>query len=574
MIISCSVLVLTCCSTYLTVQLHNALLLSILYNTTRPSLPPAALRHSGWHKRRRDKDGVKIEDRDPKRRKVKATVMAIGKRERAELKMLGLGTKKEAEREREKAREREETKQRSLGAALDSRGTHIGQDGLPLALADAKQPPASGLLPLCAYSGALLTYHRSTALPQDYMRCLQAPHCCETRMLPDVDSLKDRMSLIAYDSGLAGGADDIAAVLGVQAIEVCCATLPPRCFGTDLGASQTHLTSMISSVISLIRSNRANGVQTSSSSQLDLLTAASEAASATPDQPSITVSDGKTTLPLDSVRAAELLAATDDSIIPDTPLELHDFSALFDISPGLLAQPHLAAVERLFAIPPPSDSEESELSSSDEEGDDEEGDVAMRETTTAATSSGGARKQPKLTRSSSIARPRSARSGSRSNSLNGSGREQYLIDPTAVAIPVGHPDVAHNPRTGTSSSSVNGGVNGEGGTATPNGTGTPQLSPKAVLLRQQLFPESENEQGSAGGVGAGAGAGAGAGDVSLQVPQSPSNNTSTDGGSESEDGAGHGHVTRGETAANGAARRRRGKLWEVVDSVRLLDGVL
>lgn len=39
-------------------------------------------------------------------------------------------------------------------------------------------------------------------------------------MLPDVDSLKHRMSLIAYDSGLANGADTKAAALGVQAIEV------------------------------------------------------------------------------------------------------------------------------------------------------------------------------------------------------------------------------------------------------------------------------------------------------------------------------------------------------------------
>lgn len=143
-----------------TVQLHNALLLSILYNTTRPSLPPAALRHAGWHKRKRDKDGVKFEDRDPKRRRVKATVMAIGKRERAELKMLGLGPKKEAEREKEKAREREEAKQRSLGASLDSRGTHVGKDGLPLALADAKQPPASTSLAASLW-GLSLTSHRT-----------------------------------------------------------------------------------------------------------------------------------------------------------------------------------------------------------------------------------------------------------------------------------------------------------------------------------------------------------------------------------------------------------------------------
>ena len=127
--------------------MHNALLLSILYNTTRASLPPAALQHSGWHKRKRDKDGSKVPERDPKRRKVKATVMAIGKRERAELKMLGLAPRKESEREKLKAREKEEAKQRSIGATLDSRGTHLGKDGLPLALADAKQPSASQLAP-------------------------------------------------------------------------------------------------------------------------------------------------------------------------------------------------------------------------------------------------------------------------------------------------------------------------------------------------------------------------------------------------------------------------------------------
>lgn len=73
--------------------------------------------------------------------------MAIGKRERAELKMLGLAPRKESEREKLKAREKEEAKQRSIGATLDSRGTHLGKDGLPLALADAKQPSASQLAP-------------------------------------------------------------------------------------------------------------------------------------------------------------------------------------------------------------------------------------------------------------------------------------------------------------------------------------------------------------------------------------------------------------------------------------------
>lgn len=39
-------------------------------------------------------------------------------------------------------------------------------------------------------------------------------------MLPDVDNLKDRMSLISYDLGLSEGADSKVAALGLLAIDV------------------------------------------------------------------------------------------------------------------------------------------------------------------------------------------------------------------------------------------------------------------------------------------------------------------------------------------------------------------
>lgn len=120
------------------VQVHNALLLSILYNTTRPYLPPASLRHSGWHKRRRDKDGSKLEDRDPKRRKIKAQVMALGKRERAEIKSLAI-VKKDAELAI-KELEYTITGKGLLRASLDSKGGKVGKDGIPLALKDIKTP--------------------------------------------------------------------------------------------------------------------------------------------------------------------------------------------------------------------------------------------------------------------------------------------------------------------------------------------------------------------------------------------------------------------------------------------------
>lgn len=336
--------------------------------------------------------------------------------------------------------------------------------------------------------------------------------------------------------------------------------------GADpLPSAQTHLKSMISSVISLIRTNRRNGIQTPASQQLSLLTTASDLEDAS--QPSITVNDGKDTLPVDSIRAADLLAA--DNTFPDPPIDTYDFAALFEISPSLLVQPHVGAVERLYAIPPPSDSEESNSSSSEVE--DEDGDQQMGE---AQQLSG---KQPKLARSGSG--PRSTRGPSRSNSMASTGgsaattgREQYLIDPTAVAIPIGHPDVAH-PRisdarsTASGTPRLNNGGTGTNGMATPNIAGTPQLSPKSLSLRQQLFPEFENDASGNGG-----------GDASLQGPPSPSNNTSTDGGgSESEDGAaGRANGGTGGVAAGRAGRPRTTgrKLWEVVDSVRLLDGVL
>ena len=81
-----------------------------------------------------------LDDRDPKRRRIKAAVMALGKRERAEIKAFGLG-KKNVEKERET--ENEEKRLKSLIGSMDSKGGKVGKDGLPVALEDAKAPSAS-----------------------------------------------------------------------------------------------------------------------------------------------------------------------------------------------------------------------------------------------------------------------------------------------------------------------------------------------------------------------------------------------------------------------------------------------
>ena len=145
--------------------------------------------------------------------------MALGKRERAELKSLGVG-RKDSDKDRERAQ------QNLLAASLDSRGGEIGKDGLPVSLANAKSPSASALCSLwppmcvCVVRVADPSLSRPKALQQDYMRCLQTPMCCESKLLPDLETLKDRMSLLAYENGLGGGADTKVAALGVQAVEV------------------------------------------------------------------------------------------------------------------------------------------------------------------------------------------------------------------------------------------------------------------------------------------------------------------------------------------------------------------
>ena len=62
----------------------------------------------------------------------------------------------------------------------------------------------------------------SAAFQQDYARCQQTELCAESQVLPDLDTMRDRMSLIAYDSNLRRGADNNAANVLMIALEVSC----------------------------------------------------------------------------------------------------------------------------------------------------------------------------------------------------------------------------------------------------------------------------------------------------------------------------------------------------------------
>lgn len=387
------------------------------------------------------------------------------------------------------------------------------------------------------------------------------------------------MSLVAYESGLESGADNRVAALGVQAIEVR-STCLPSCFqevhrtNVIFTTAQGHLKSILASVVSLVRSNRSSNLSSSVPSQ-DPTTPSNH-------HPEITLSTNQQ-------QTTTLHPHASDSEPSRTPLTTSDFHALFEISPHLLILPHLGTIERLYAIPPPSDSDSSDDPQSDEESsapihDQQNSSSAVKDSST--NPGGGGR--------SASGGARSSRSTSNGN---GAGREQYLIDPSAVAIPWGHPDVAH-PRIGSlslpttpsitttttsgtttkksSSTSlpVTLGTSGSGGNRPTTTSG--QMSPKSLSLRNKLFPELEAQDSLNGGGG-----------VIVDSPRqigggnghrhSPSLDTTTDGASESDEAAvmvGT-KVKSGTMGKNGVRKEKMGrKLWEVVDSVRLLDGVL
>ena len=187
-------------------QLHNSLVLAILYNTTRPAqAPPASSRHTGWSKRKRDGDNSfalaqSLDPRDAKRRRVKEAVLALSKRERKRIKDLSLAP---ADAER---------------VPMTSDRQRLRGPATPVAL-KIKGMPAS------VYSfgrdSMSCTDASTVGSQQDFTRCQQIALCAESKLLPDIDTLKDRMSAVAYNIGLSDGAESTAAALGVVALEVC-----------------------------------------------------------------------------------------------------------------------------------------------------------------------------------------------------------------------------------------------------------------------------------------------------------------------------------------------------------------
>jgi len=397
---------------------------------------------------------------------------------------------------------------------------------------------------------------------------------------------------------------------------------------------------MIASVISLIRANRANGIQTSTRAQLALLSTA--AADSLPDVTTATATaTARHRVPLASPMASEqaVLTGSPEAIDgpsgaalakawadeAEGPLSAADMGALFDLSPGLLVQAHVAAVDRMFATAACSEeesSEEDEDEDEDENGSADEGGADGMEVDGAGARPKQAGKTPcarlapagKAPRVLSRANSRvgsgsKARSRSGTASGVGGGREQFVIDPTAVGLPRGHPDVAlgafAGAAAGAGAGAGAGGLPsaGEGGEQvanalglTPGGGGSDSLAPPvagvgvgvgrkpsltlslggakpgadaAADLRNQLFPEDAAPTAAAAGAGAGAGADAGAGGGGGGEAAGGEHESSTDGESEVEEGEGRDGDTKPKT--KGKPGRR---LYDVVDSVSLLSGVL
>ncbi|OAV96244.1 hypothetical protein PTTG_03453 [Puccinia triticina 1-1 BBBD Race 1] len=327
------------------VGLHNALILSILYNTTRPDpattnplkdpeTPPTT--GEGWHKRKRPpappvappKIKTKSVEKDPKKRKLKEAVMALGHRERNRLKQIA--SLKEEELVKLNA---QQPLPRPLSAC---------QYLYPERTENVMSTPLASKMKIS-----------SSTLYQDYMRCQQAPVCSESKQLPDFDTLKDRMSLIAYDSGLMNGVDKAASSLALIALEV-------------------HLKTLLGDLLSLIRSDRAVATPAECALSVDQTQPGEPHSQSHAEPPIASTSARPYSSPSDTLFRPDpasspskpVTVTTNQAFQTSSNLRLRDLktqglaphltsrdvAALAEISPHAFVRTHPAALERLIAV--------------------------------------------------------------------------------------------------------------------------------------------------------------------------------------------------------------------------------
>ncbi|EPQ26010.1 uncharacterized protein PFL1_06464 [Pseudozyma flocculosa PF-1] len=235
------------------VHLHNSLILGILYNASADVPGPSSGRRGGRTRvRRRLPDGTilsddETDDEEPSKKRLRALVAGLPKKERMRLKnleragklgtnsaggALGLGwagsaadllEKKRKEEEKRKVVE-DRRKVREVKSAIGAR--------------DWKGQTLQSANHLDAVRGKL-----SLSTQQAVARAMLAPLCVESKHLPDLDGIRDRMTLLAVESGMPGG-------------------VQPQAAAMVLSALQDHLHNVATSIITKIRANRPNGIRT------------------------------------------------------------------------------------------------------------------------------------------------------------------------------------------------------------------------------------------------------------------------------------------------------------------------
>ncbi|PWZ03654.1 hypothetical protein BCV70DRAFT_209895 [Testicularia cyperi] len=231
------------------VHLHNALILGILYNASADVPGPSSSRASRRVTRVLP-DGTTVteeEEEEPSRKRLRTLVAGLPRKERMRLINLeksgklgansiggvaGLGWAGSAADMLEKKRRDEEKRK----VAEDRR--KVRQFKSAIGARDWKGHAIDASHQIASVRGML-----SFSTQQAVARALQQPLCVESKQLPDLESLKDRMTMLAVEAGMPGG-------------------VQPQAAAMVLCALQNHLQNVASSIITKVRANRPNGIQT------------------------------------------------------------------------------------------------------------------------------------------------------------------------------------------------------------------------------------------------------------------------------------------------------------------------
>uniref|UniRef100_V5ESC0 Uncharacterized protein n=1 Tax=Kalmanozyma brasiliensis (strain GHG001) TaxID=1365824 RepID=V5ESC0_KALBG len=226
------------------IHLHNALILGILYNASADVPGPSS--RATRRITRILPDGTTIteeEEEEPSRKRLRNLVAGLPRKERLRLKNLekagklganavggaaSLGWAGSAADMLEKKRKDEEKRK----VAEDRRKVRLHKSAI--GAKDWKGQAIQATQQIAAVRGKLSF---------SVMRAMQAPLCVESKHLPDLDGIKDRMTLLAVENGMPGG-------------------VQPQAAAMVLSALQSHLQNVASSIITKIRANRTDGIRT------------------------------------------------------------------------------------------------------------------------------------------------------------------------------------------------------------------------------------------------------------------------------------------------------------------------